>query len=131
MGEFYKEVGGEEPRGFVRLRKRRDFQRIRREGKRLNSKNYNLIFRKNDLPHNRLAIAVGKKVGNAVKRNYEKRICREIYRDLKNSLPVGFDFLIIVKNVISRESKKKSLKGASSKFLERKDELKRLFEQIK
>ena len=114
-----------------RLKRKRDFERLRIEGKRIHSSNYVLLFLRNNLPHNRLAISISKKVGNAVIRNYEKRICREIYRDIKNSLPVGFDFLLIVKVRTYRKSKEGKFYNTSSGFLERKKELKRLFEKVR
>lgn len=114
---------------YERIKKRRDFENLREKGKSLKSNNYVLIFTKNNFPYNRLAINVIKKIGNAAIRNYEKRICREIYRDIKNRLPAGFDFLIIVKKATGREAKKES-ENFTSAFSERKTELIGLFNRI-
>ena len=126
----YKRISKNTFKRFERLRKKEDFQRIWEKGKRLGSLRYTLIFVKNHLPHNRLAISISKKIGNAAVRNYEKRICRELYRNIKNSLPLGYDFLLIVKRAINRKSKRESLKDTSSEFLKKKMELKELFNQI-
>ena len=42
----------------------------------------------------RLGMTVGKKFGNAVKRNRIKRLIREFFRLDKQRIPVGYDILI-------------------------------------
>jgi len=44
---------------------------------------------------NRFAAIPVPKIGNAVKRNYEKRIFREIYRNLKYKIKNGYDIIIV------------------------------------
>ncbi len=56
-----------------------------------------MVFVKNGLTWSRLAIITGRKLGKAHLRNYEKRICREFFREIKDSIPSGYDFLVIVK----------------------------------
>ncbi len=56
-----------------------------------------MIFVNNNLDWNRLAIIASRRLGKAHIRNYEKRLCREFFREIKGSLPVGYDFLIIVR----------------------------------
>jgi len=133
MGEngrgFYIKNSGKTFKRFEHIKKRRDFENLREKGKRLKSNNYVLIFTKNNFPYSRLAINVSKKIGNAAIRNYEKRICREIYRDIKNRLPAGFDYLIIVRKATGREAKKGS-ENFTSAFSERKTELIGLFNRI-
>lgn len=103
---------------------------LRKKGKKVGSQNYIIIFVRNSYPQSRLAISVSKKLGNAVSRNYEKRICREIFREIKNSLPSYFDLLIIVKRAVDRVSKRNKLDDSSGIFIKRKEELKRLFANI-
>ncbi len=49
----------------------------------------------NGLDWSRLGIVTGKRVGNAVRRNYARRRVREAFRTLKDGLPKGFDIICI------------------------------------
>ncbi|WP_052080232.1 ribonuclease P protein component [Olavius algarvensis spirochete endosymbiont] len=49
----------------------------------------------NNLEINRFAAIPIKKMGSAVKRNYTKRILKEIYRELKCEMNVGYDIIVI------------------------------------
>ncbi|MBW1980027.1 MAG: ribonuclease P protein component [Deltaproteobacteria bacterium] len=80
-----------------RLRRRNDFQIVFRQGRRRYSKHFIVITRPNELQFSRLGIAVGKKVGKAVKRNRLKRCLREFYRLHKHVLPASHDLVIIAK----------------------------------
>lgn len=80
-----------------RVRKREDFLRLNQQGSRYHSKQYSIIVVKNNLDYVRLAISIKRSVGNAAVRNYEKRICREIFRKEKSMFENGYDILIIVK----------------------------------
>ena len=45
----------------------------------------------------RLGLAVGKHVGNAPQRNRVKRLLREAFRTARHQLPVGWDYVVVVK----------------------------------
>jgi len=80
-----------------RLRRRKDFELAFRHGSRRHTKNFAIILRQNGLQFSRLGVTVGKKVGNAVKRNRVKRYLREFFRLHKHKLPPSHDVVIIAR----------------------------------
>ena len=50
----------------------------------------------NTLPYNRIAFTFSRKYGNAVQRNYSRRLSREVYRLLRNDLRTGYDMVLLV-----------------------------------
>ncbi|HVP12276.1 MAG TPA: ribonuclease P protein component [Phycisphaerae bacterium] len=51
----------------------------------------------NDLPWTRLGLTVGRKHGNAVRRNRIKRLLREAFRLERGAISVGFDLICVPK----------------------------------
>ena len=49
----------------------------------------------NGLDYSRIGLVVGRKVGNAVRRNRVKRLFREVFRLNREGLPKGFDFVFL------------------------------------
>ena len=88
----------EESKRKERLGKREDFQRLLHNGKRYHSDQYSLIVLRNDLNYLRYALSIKKNIGNAVSRNYEKRLCREFIRKEIIGEKMGYDVLIIIKD---------------------------------
>lgn len=82
----------------LRLRSPRDFERARAEGRSWSNSLLVIVVRPNDLPANRYGFAVGKRVGNAVRRNRAKRLMRESARMLHPRLRQGHDVLFIARN---------------------------------
>ena len=79
-----------------RLRKRREFLDVsRRASQRLNTGNFLILLKTNQLPQPRLGITVTKKVGSAVTRNRIKRNIREFFRLNQTRLPRGHDIVVI------------------------------------
>ncbi|OAG27616.1 ribonuclease P protein component [Thermodesulfatator autotrophicus] len=87
-----------------RLRRRKEYERVYREGKRLSLPYLRVILAPNTLGYSRLGLSVSKKVGNAVKRNYVKRVLREIFRRNKDMFPASHDIVIIPKKAILERS---------------------------
>jgi len=84
-----------------KIRKRRDFQSIYQEGRRIHSKSFVILLRRNDEGEKRLGITVSKKVGNAVKRNRIKRLLREYFRLNRDRFPDSMDVVFIARKDIS------------------------------
>jgi len=84
-----------------RIRKRKQYLDIYRRGGRLHSHNFIVILSPNASGEKRLGVAVGKKVGNAAKRNRIKRLLREFFRLNKDGLPDSKDMVIIAKKDVS------------------------------
>jgi len=78
-----------------RLRKSSDFQRIFSRGKRIATRNFVIYLLPNRLPSSRLGIQVKARIGPAVRRNYIKRMVREIFRKMKHEFRQSFDFIFI------------------------------------
>lgn len=55
-----------------------------------------LVAQQNHLNYNRFAVTLVRKFGNAVHRNYARRVLKEIYRGAKKNLPKGFDMVVIL-----------------------------------
>jgi len=55
-----------------------------------------LLYRSNGGRANRFAVVVARGCGGAVRRNREKRITREAYRSLKETISTGNDLVFLV-----------------------------------
>ncbi|MBI2024387.1 ribonuclease P protein component [Candidatus Giovannonibacteria bacterium] len=79
-----------------RLSREADFKRIL-GGKRINSEHFSIRFIKNDLNLCRFAIIIsGRLVKKATKRNYIKRVVREVFRKRLESVKRGYDIIILL-----------------------------------
>lgn len=83
------------------MRNRKDFSRIYSKGRSVGDRYVVLFFMKNGLGYNRTAFLASKKVGNSVQRNRARRLMRECWRGIRESLPAGYDFIIIARNRIN------------------------------
>ncbi len=87
-----------------RIRKKKDFLILYKKGSRHRGKYFNLVFLPNHQTYSRMAVVVGKRVGNAVKRNKIKRWMRELYRRNKSLLAIPLDMIFLTKEEIGESS---------------------------
>lgn len=80
----------------MRLRKRWEYQLIRKMGCKYHTPHFVLLVLDSSKENSRLGITVTRKVGNAVQRNRLKRLVREFFRHSKNKYS-KCDYSIIAK----------------------------------
>ncbi len=78
-----------------RLKKRKEFAYIYRNGVKYNSKNLSLVCVQSKLSEPRVGLSVSNKVGKAVVRNKIKRQLREIIKLELNNLRIHQNFVLI------------------------------------
>lgn len=79
------------------LRASRDIEAVKRHGRRCSTNLFNLLVHKTDEGICRVGIIVGRRFGNAVRRNRAKRVFRELVRASHDQLSPGQDLLIFPK----------------------------------
>jgi ribonuclease P protein component len=83
----------------MRLRKPREFQGVRSLGHRIHCGPF--IFQchvAESVTPPRLGIIASRRVGNAVKRNYGKRLFRELFRKHAAELPLGSELVVVLRH---------------------------------
>ena len=85
------------------IKKNYEFRIILTKGKYCSGKYIEAFFIKNNLNINKIGIAIGKSQGNAVKRNYFKRLIREAYRLNEEKIEIGNSIVFLVKKKINRD----------------------------
>ncbi len=78
-----------------RLRKQKEFQQVFDKGERYGNDQLKIFALSNGDSVSRLGLVVGRKFGNAPRRNRFKRILREAYRLNKSLLSNGVDIIVI------------------------------------
>ena len=89
------------------IKNNREFDDIISNGKSIMNGDFVIYYRLNLKNHNRFGISVGKKIGNAVVRNYYKRIIRNICDINKKLYSKEKDYIIIVRKGCLEKSFKK------------------------
>ena len=86
------------------VKKNRDFDKIISTGMNIKNNSFVIYYLDNGSDINHYGISVGKKIGNAVVRNYYKRIIRNICDKNKNLYSKGKDYIIIVRNGCTKQT---------------------------
>ncbi|MGX7014269.1 ribonuclease P protein component [Vagococcus silagei] len=85
-----------------RVKKEIDFQTIIKNKQSFANRNFVVYFKENDQnAHFHVGISVGKKVGNAVKRNRVKRLIRHSLYELRDEIKPTYDIILIARPSIS------------------------------
>ena len=103
-----------------RLHKSSDFRRVFSKGKRASSQSFVLYSLPNQLDFPRLGIQVKAKIGNAARRNYIKRIVREVFRKKKKEFRRSVDLIFIAEKQMAAKKYsefKLEFESALEKFL--------------
>ncbi|MGH7927178.1 MAG: ribonuclease P protein component [Candidatus Binatia bacterium] len=108
----------------ARLRKRPEFLRLSRTGRKIHSAHFVIVSGKNYGGETRLGITVSSKVGNAVVRNRIKRCLREFFRRRRHELGKGVDFLLIARDSAAELSSHDIAAEMSRSLIERKGQRK-------
>jgi ribonuclease P protein component len=101
------------------VKNNREFDNIIAKGKYVKNNDFVIYYTINELNKDRFGISVGKKIGNAVTRNYYKRVIRNICDMNKSLYSNDKDYIIIMRKGLINLS-----------FLEMNDSYKNLIEKI-
>ena len=85
----------------LRLKRKREFDAVFAEGRSAADGNLVVHVLHTGLGYPRLGLAVGRRHGNAVRRNRIKRLIREAFRLNRESLPESADMVIVVRESVS------------------------------
>ncbi len=110
-----------------RIKKNYEFQRIITAGKYVSSRKFVVYYQPAVFDYDRVGISVGKKLGDAVKRNQIKRQVRMMVQEI-NNFDNGYDFIIIVRKGYLNKNyaeNKNDLSSLCYSVYNKKDELKK------
>lgn len=96
--EYYRGKRDNVMKKSYRIKKEKEFQKIIYRKDSYANRNFVVyICPAEENPHFRVGLSVGKKIGNAVTRNYVKRLMRESLFELKDNIKPGFDVVLIAR----------------------------------
>jgi len=79
-----------------KLKRRDEIREVFNQRKVVSCLGAKLFLLQNGLEYNRIAFTFSRKFGNAVERNFSRRLSREVYRLLRNELRKGYDLVFLV-----------------------------------
>ena len=82
-----------------KILKRREFLQMQKCGKKIQDRNFIIIYSDGRFEKKRIGITVSKKLGNAVKRNKIKRLIREHFRMNRDKIAEFMDINVIAKKM--------------------------------
>jgi len=88
------------PSARVFLKTKGDFDRVKRDGVRVTTRFFNMLFCASGREETRVGIVVGRRFGNAVARNRGKRVFRALVRTTRERLLRGNDLVIFPKRPV-------------------------------
>lgn len=91
-------------RKSYRVKSEKEFGRVFHEGQNKANRQFVIYALKKEQPHFRVGISVGKRIGNAVTRNYVKRRIRQAIFELKPYLDPACDFIVIARKPVATMS---------------------------
>ena len=86
------------------VKNNREFDKIIKNGQFKKNNDYIIYYIDNNKEINRFGISVSKKIGNAVTRNYYKRVIRNICNKSKNLYSNTKDYIIIMRKGLTIQS---------------------------
>ena len=84
-----------------RLRKKKDISGVFEQSESRKDSCMRILYRRNSLEWNRIAVILRKGYGNSVIRNRARRLVKETYREMKNSIFKGYDIIFLVNSRIT------------------------------
>tara|TARA_S200000501_G_C20817358_1_gene741225 strand:- start:570 stop:899 length:330 start_codon:yes stop_codon:yes gene_type:complete len=88
----------------TKIKKRQEYQFVFANGKKINSKNFNIQYLNTKAMNVRIGITASKKLGNAVKRNFIKRRIKSLTRIVLTQNYTSYkDYVIVGKKGIVTE----------------------------
>lgn len=102
-----------------RISNPRDFEAVRSAGENYSNRLLVMIVQPNGETHNRHGFAVGRRIGNAVRRNRVKRVMREAIRHVDPEIRCCHDIVWIARNRVSPETKPNEIEAAARALIAR------------
>lgn len=103
--KFSNGLGDPTMKKSYRVKREKDFQLVFRQGHSTANRQFVIyVYPKAQQKHFRVGLSVGKKLGNAVKRNFIKRRIRQSLFELKAHLSPEVDFIIIARKPVAQMS---------------------------
>ena len=103
------------------LKKNYEFRTVLSKGKYFSGYCIEAFIKENNIKKNNyLGIAIGSKIAKATKRNYIKRLFRETYKELENSIKTGYSIVFLwKKRVDTKKAIYKNVKKDMEKIFDK------------